>query len=124
MGEDRILLHELAFLLLVFAGPVYLVASVVQTILLTRAGMREHRARTTGIALAVSLLLAFPLTLVLWWLMGRLPPVVFSWLAPFLSWSPMGGIIQIPATVASLIAYTLIGRLALRRARARPRGAS
>jgi hypothetical protein len=119
MGEDRILLSELGFLLLVFAGPVYIVASVVQTIVLARAGPRGHRASTILIALAVSLLLAFPLTMVLWWLMGRLPPVVFSWLAPFLVWAPMGGLILIPATVASLIAYPLVGRFALRRALAR-----
>ena len=119
MGEDRILLSELGFLLLAFAGPVYLVASVVQTVVLAGAGPRERRVQTILIALVVSLLLAFPLTMVLWWLVGRLPPVAFSWLAEVSAWAPMGVFILIPATVASLIAYPLIGLLALRRARAR-----
>lgn len=104
-----------------FAGPVYVLASVVQTAVLARAGLREHRLRTILMCLAVSLLLAFPLTLTLWWLMGRLPPGAFSWLAVFLGWAPIGGVILIPAIAASLIAYTLIGRLMLRRERPGPR---
>ena len=122
MGEDRILLSELGLLLLAFAGPVYLIASIAQAAVLAGAAPREHRLRTILVSVLVSLLLAFPLTVLVWWLTGLLPAEVFSWLTIPISWEPpfSGGVLVLPALVASLIAYTLVGLFVLRRSRTRP----
>jgi hypothetical protein len=89
---------------------------------LSAAAPREHRLRTILTSVSMSLLLAFPLTILLWWLMGLLPPGVFSWLTQPISRDPslsFGAVILLPALAASLIAYTLVGLFVLRRSRAR-----
>ena len=119
--EEQITVVELGLLLLVFGGPVYIVA----TIALLGASRRARRIGTlphSAAGLVVrAWLLALPLTLVVWWAMGLLPDPWLDFVVPSASWLPLGIIVLVPATVASLLAFGATGWWARRRA-TRPAG--
>ena len=120
MDPERLTWPELLALVAVFGSPAYAVASAAQALILGRAGLAQvGRRRYMAFALVLSLVVAFPLTFLFWWAMGFVPWTVWAW-AP--KWLGIGGIIGVPALLASVTAYGFSGWLMLRTAHARHAG--
>jgi hypothetical protein len=110
------LASELLTLLLVFGAPAYAAAAIIQLTVLRRARVGWGRAL---LATAGAVTTAAPVTLVVWWLTGFLPPAAMPWLL----WGeghPVAGpfaYIGPPAVIASAGTFSLVTWLGLRRCR-------
>ena len=101
---------ELLLLLAVFAGPLYLIASILQV----RWLRRHHVPRAPWVA-ALSAVCALPLTVALWIGLGHLPPSLANQIFGILGPLGVPGMIGLPAVVASAVIYPVIAFVARQR---------
>lgn len=118
MQDESITLGELALLLLLFAGPVYLASAGIVLFTLRRRLRSVRLARgTVALALGAATLLAVPLTLVFWWASAGLPGAVQRLLSQSEGAVGFGVFVSVPALAASVISYGAARVYLARRAR-------
>jgi hypothetical protein len=110
--DEQLRPAEFALLLFVFAAPVYLVASALLVRTLRRLRPRLPRGMSIVRQVLGAWLLALPLTVMVWWLLGVLPDGVTDALIPSAGWAPLGAIVVLPASVAAALAFGAMARRA------------
>ena len=102
--------------------PVCLIASIVQVWLLSRTGAFKN-VRQLLPAVVISTLLMIPLMLAISWVLDRMPGGVLRGMYFALHVAPLDlqiiYVLSAPAVAAAVVAYTIVGKWALRRARSR-----
>ena len=120
-AEDQAIRANLIAVFEIVVLPVCVIASIVQVWLLSRTGAFT-RVRQFVPAVVVSPMLMIPLMFAIWWVEDRLPGGVlrgmYASLGLFLSMElKFVYVISAPAMAAAVVAYTIVGKVALKRAR-------
>jgi hypothetical protein len=123
-AEDQAIRANLIAIFMWVVTPVCIVSSIVQLWLLSRTGAFT-RARQFVPAIVVSPMLMIPLMFGLGWILDRLPGGVLrgmygAGLALMPTELKFAYIIFAPAIAAAVVAYTVVGRVALKRAARAP----
>ena len=122
-AEDQLIRANMIAIFTKVVLPVCVISSIVQLRLLSRTGAFA-RVRQLIPATVASAMLTIPLMFAFGWLEGRLPGAVLQGMYASLRLMPtelqFAYVIIAPAAAAAVVAYTFVGRVALRRARRPP----
>ena len=115
MEGNYITAGELIILLVLFAGPVYVLAAFLLYGWLKRRGLTGsgRKLRAFGL-LAGATVVALPLTVFAWWFSAYLPVTFATWVPAGWNVLDLAAYITPPAVVASLIAFVAAGGIARR----------
>ncbi len=122
-AEDQAIRANMIAIFTKVVLPVCVISSIVQLRLLSRTGAFP-RVRQFIPATVVSPMLTIPLMFAFAWLEDRLPGAVLRGMYASLRLMPIdlqfAYVIIAPAVAAAVVAYTFVGRVALKRARRPP----